>query len=417
MIWDICNTMLEFASIYLIFCAFSGEKVFDKDNTLLYVLLGGGMSVFFCIDIPHYLFLNIILLILVQGITFRKVEIGKRYKYATAAVLITLSMEMMIYSFLPLIVLQTLLGDSIVNIIMVISVASVNWGVAYYKLNRDLGVFVERYYLLLGAVLGVWSLLTQVFLERLGAIWSYIPGTISLGILVFTLLGIIIDIANRRSEEHHQIEMYEERQRILEEFVEQLRKDNHDYKHQLSYIKTNIEMDHNKVIEDYINNLLETDDLMDSILALNNRFLRTVVYQCYMQCKKKGIEFVFNSTGMLPAFPLEEYKLVRIVENLVANAIEYSESLYDQHGIHGYVSICLYADQNENSISIANKYIEKNVNVMSFFSKNYSTKDKTKHSGIGLTNVKELLRGTDLVLAVKNEEEILSFTVSYTMER
>lgn len=54
MLWDIGNTLLEFLTIYLLFTTFAHIKLINR-HLCVFVPIAIGLSVFFCLDIPHFI--------------------------------------------------------------------------------------------------------------------------------------------------------------------------------------------------------------------------------------------------------------------------------------------------------------------------------------------------------------------------
>ena len=119
MLWDIGNTILEFVIIYNLFHLLTDHPINGRES-ILYAFGSIVLSVFFCIDIPHYVLLNVGLFILLQLLCFYKTEIHYRVSASIETVFLTLSLEMMLLSLLPEKLFHTFLGDSIINILLFI---------------------------------------------------------------------------------------------------------------------------------------------------------------------------------------------------------------------------------------------------------------------------------------------------------
>ena len=178
MLWDIGNTVLEFLTVYLLFAAFAHMNFVNR-HLLIYAPIALGLSVFFCIDVPHVLVLNVGLFILAECISFSSVPLKDRILYACFAVFITLSLEMFFNTFLPIHLLHTFRGDTIANLVMVVVVA-VYWYISIKEsFHFDIAAFMKRRYILLIICFVIWASLTQVYLQKASELWSYLPGVIS----------------------------------------------------------------------------------------------------------------------------------------------------------------------------------------------------------------------------------------------
>lgn len=416
MVWDIINTMLEFGAIYLIFHSFTNESLFNK-HCIVYIIFGIVLSVYFCLDLPHYLVLNVIMFVMIQQGTFLHVESEKRIKIAVMTTLIVFSMELMLISFLPEGMYQSFLGDSVVNIIMICVSGVFLFFVRYKNIQEELIAFSRRYFPFIAFVLAVWTLLTQLYLGRLIEQWKYIPGLISILILFFICCGIIVDTNRRRIEERKEVQLYQKNISLIESYISELKKEIHEYKHHMNHLRSIIETETEnetlkKEVRRYVEDVTASSEVLDTILAMDSSLYRAELFGCYMKCIEKTIHFELICSDMLPGFPIEDFQLVQIIGNLIANAIEYNETLEEKKR---FIKIELFADYASNLISISNAYFEESMNTASFFEMGYSTKSKNDHYGMGLSTVEEILSDKAVVIYVKQNKEKheITFTLKY----
>lgn len=65
----------------------------------------------------------------------------------------------------------------------------------------------------------------------------------------------------------------------------------------------------------YLEQMTEDENLLTTILNLNQPVLRAAIYGCYTQCLQENIEFSFSSTSLLPSFKdYNWYKYLRILQ-------------------------------------------------------------------------------------------------------
>lgn len=136
-------------------------------------------------------------------------------------------------------------------------------------------------------------------------------------------------------------------------------------------------------------------------IILNN-ILEEVICSHYNLFKNKGIEPIINITSKKIVRFLDESMLKRIFENIIFNAIKYSENM---------VSISLSAD---GMIEIANKTKKlDSVSVEKLFDRYYTIENAKKASGIGLSIVKQLVELNGGMISAKYSHNILTITIIF----
>lgn len=333
----------------------------------------------------------------------------------------TLSLELMLLSLLPSSLLHTFLGDSIINFLIVVFTGLLFIYIQKKQFASDLNKLTYKYRLPIVLLLLFWSLLTQRYQTQLSAIWKYLPGLISLVILLLLIGATYFTLHLQHSAEHQKITVYEIHLSDINRYLEAIRKENHDYKHQISHLYQRIatassltELKEN--VLPYIDSLSSSTEIPDSILSVNNTMIKALLYGCYLRCQKDEIRFSFETSDMLPAFPLEDYLLVQILENLLSNAIEHNLTLLDPN--NRYVHMKLFADSKNNLISIENPALNMNTPLKEIFKSGFSTKGG-RHQGLGLTNLRETLSENNITFYGKKDEKkgSIIFTLSYPLSK
>ena len=199
--------------------------------------------------------------------------------------------------------------------------------------------------------------------------------------------------------------------------MEAIRKENHDYKHQIRHLYERIATasdlpDLRKTLIPYIDSLNASTAVPDAILSVDNTMIKAVLYGGYLRCQEEGISFSFDSTDLLPAFPIEDYLLVQILENLLSNAIEHNMSIPEEK--KRFVHMRLFADHTDNLIAIENAAGDMDIPLQDMFRSGFSTKDHS-HQGLGLTNTQEILSEHHIAFYGKknSEKSSVTFTLLY----
>ena len=420
MLLDIFNTLLEFLTIYLFFAAFAHIQL--RGYYLWFFLpISIGLSVFFCLDIPHILVLNIGLFILTQFISFSFVPFKERLLYSVCSVFITMSLEMLFNTFLPSHLLHTFRGDTISNIVMVFISFLYYHGFSESAIPFDIAAFLKRRFVLLLICFIIWTALIQVYVLQSSRLWPYIPGVVSLIFFTLFILGMILDISYYRSEEHKQNVIYKENLQSIEKYLQEIKIENHNYKHHIHHLQSMVQTANNlddlqKNIDSYINELDQSSELLEMILATSNIQYKALLYGAYMQCTQKGILFSFTATQILPSFPIDDYQLVVAVENLISNAVEANEVLPNSADRFVHISLC--ADTNMNEISVSNPLPSFSGDINDFLISGNSSKSSSDHSGLGLPSILLTMssHGVNFFGKYDDKSQTICYTIQYVME-
>ncbi|MBO6159019.1 MAG: GHKL domain-containing protein [Firmicutes bacterium] len=420
MLWDIINTLLEFLTIYLLFTSFAHIRILEH-YVWIYLPISIGLSVFFCLDIPHILVLNIGLFIATQCLSFSVIPFRERLLYSVCSVFITMSLEMLFNTFLPMHLLHTFRGDTMSNIVMVLISFLYYLGINKSLIPFDITAFLKRRFVLLLICFVIWTALIQVYILQASRLWSYIPGVVSLVFFSFFIVGMILDIRYYRSEEHKQNVIYKENLQSIEKYLQEIKIENHNYKHHIhhlqSMVQTATNLDDLKLtIDSYVTELDESSELLEMILAISNIQYKALLYGAYMQCTQREISFSFTATQILPSFPIDDYQLVVAIENLISNAVEANEVLPDS--ADRFINISLYADANKNEISISNPLPSFSGDINDFLISGNSSKTSSDHSGLGLPSILLTMSSHKVYFFGKYDDkrQTICYTIQYVME-
>ena len=417
MLWDVANTLLEFLTIYVLFSAFAHLRLIHR-HLWTYIPFAIGLSVFFCLNIPHFIILNIGLFILMQYVSFSSVPSRERILYACCSVFIVLTLELFFNTFLPLHLLHTFRGDTISNLIMVTVIAIYYYISMKTSIHIDVTAFMRRRYILVLICFIIWLALTQVYLQRMSELWSFIPGFISLTFFFIFIIGIILDIRYVRSEEHKQNVIYKDNLKSIEQYLQEIKIENHDYKHHIHHLQNMVRTastikDLQSNVDAYVAELDQSTALLETILAIDNTLFKALLYGAYMNCSRENIPFSFTTTGLLPSFPVKDYQMVAAVENLISNAVEANECLLKEED--RFVKIDIFADSSQNSITISNPVHEYSGNIRDYYMSGNTSKDPNIHYGVGLNSVLSSMsaHGVEFFGQYNELSQTITFTIRY----
>lgn len=245
----------------------------------------------------------------------------------------------------------------------------------------------------------------------------------TLGFLVIETILVLIfifkshDKLSKKIEKNwmnYQLETLQEYTDLLESEQLKLRKFKHDYKNMMLVLKASINPHNNEAFiaidefEDYSDKQLASviwiyKD-MNNIKLMN---LKSLIISKMLKAQSKNIKVIFECRELVNKLIMNEYDYLRIVGNLIDNAIEASiESESKEIGIY------LYRKNHQFNIAITNTYKEE-VNISRITQPGFST--KRNHSGLGLANI-EMIRKNTPNLFIQYQTINNKFTAKVTLE-
>lgn len=411
---DYINCLLEFIYVLILFLSFSGITL-KKQNVIIYAFLSLLTSLLFVfVDTP--LVLNLSLYMLIPAIAFPN-DRKDNLIYMAVSLLITIFLQFMFFSIIPSSLLQTNFGNLINNLSILLVLSVVFLFSNKYKLAETLRPLILNHKFLVIVTLFFACFLGQFYLSRLSVFWTFLPGLVSLFIFLLTVVVLCVYVYHVRSANRLQVQLLMRNIENTENYITSLRMQNHDYKHHLANLRNQVSTsdDLNTLkenIHSYINQMDQDRAFENSILNICQPVLRAALYGCYTKCKQNNIDFQFSTTDLLPNFPLKDFQLTEIMENLTANAIEHNMTL---PSIERKLSISFYALDGRNEITVTNPVRDIQMDLSDMLKYGYSSKD-SNHSGLGLFNIKQLADQNKLQFYGKRSDKYVSFTLLYMEE-
>lgn len=416
MFLDCINTMIEFILVLELYYLVSPTIPTIKD-IIAYSFVGATMSIYFAIFDPQILFLNLLFFVFAQLFCLKSTPLKNRIIFSLISLSGILHLELMFCSILPVSLLQTNFGNSAVVSLILLLLSLSLYFVRRQKINHLISELVLKYKAIVLFLLLFNSLFGQFYLSRLTTVWTHLPGLITVFILVLLLVTLASYIHHIRSTDKLALSMFQNNMKTIEDCLTTIRIANHDYKHQIQHMRDQINSAENLTslkitFNQYIDQLDEDRQLSNTLLAISNPFLRSIIYGCYSRCLKNGIAFKFTATHLLPSFPLKDHQIVDVLQNLLTNALEYNDTLLEEEK---YIEINLYQQDKTHRITISSPCYHPNLSVEQILSSNYSTKSEDGH-GLGLTSVQKLLKQNHILFYVENINGKISFILSYNEE-
>lgn len=409
------NCMLEFAAYLGIYFCLSSSRDYSTKNYLLYFAFGALASIYFINAQPQILPLNIILYTSILLLSFSRRPHKNSLLLSVCSIPLMLILEFTLHSLLPVMSMQTDIGNLITNIVLLLFVFSLLAYLRRIGVSSWVSAFFIQYFPIVIIFTVALVILGQVYLSRLSSAWSYLPGLITL--IVFLAFMVVVYTVTRyhRSEDRLRSQVLEEQIQNSESFVVTMKTQLHDYKHHIQYLLDQIQStpDLTTLREETSEYLVDLDhdrSFYDCLIAIDQPVFRASLFGCFARCKKQNIPFQLITGDLLPHFPLKDYQLVEVLENLISNAIEHNLSLPEEKR---YLLIRLSADGRTHRFSIENPADNIDLPLSELYKNGTTSKDG--HPGLGLGSIQKTLADHDIHFAGSRNHDTgsVSFELIY----
>jgi len=183
----------------------------------------------------------------------------------------------------------------------------------------------------------------------------------------------------------------------------------HDFNNHLQTVYGMIAASGNTEAITYLDTILDEHDELNELIRLKHSALAALLKAKIALTTSKGINFRCSVHTSLENIKIKPHELVNIVGNLIDNAIDAVEGLEPENRC---ISLQIMYREGYFSLMISNfGVIEKNL-LEKIFEETFTTKDISKHSGLGLSTVKKLVtKNKGNVRVNSNPETGTVFTV------
>lgn len=273
--------------------------------------------------------------------------------------------------------------------------------IRYFKFYINLGNMTQKNKALFigNTILGLISICTQFYLI------IFYSDTMPTGIIITSILSLLAyffisfysllstDKLNITSQNLEEAQLYNKTLILLHD---NMRGFKHDFHNIVQGIGGYIDRKDLNGLEKYYRQLLQDCNRVNNLTALsplviNNPAIYNVMAAKYHRADENGIQInlgVFMDLNDLEHH-LKIYEFTRILGILMDNAIESSIECKDKI-IH--VTFRKEDSRHRYLMVIENTYLEKDIDTERIFEKSYSTKSKKTNSGLGLWEVRQILK-------------------------
>lgn len=205
--------------------------------------------------------------------------------------------------------------------------------------------------------------------------------------------GYLLKVIERDTELETELHYVKERHNLSL----QLQVERHDFYNHLTAIYGYIKTGHYSKTEAYIENLYQTVRHIGSLLKIDPPELAAILSAKQEEAKTKGIKLNWQVNMQSNTLPLSSEDLTHLTGNLLDNALEAAKTncspRIDLTLTCNKLGLELKVSNNGNPIS---QNVRKNI-----FDERYTTKDASRHSGLGLYIIKQIIDRHDGQLELK----------------
>lgn len=238
-----------------------------------------------------------------------------------------------------------------------------------------------------------------------------------LGVAVIGALVWVISKDKQRAK----LRQTADRMTDLNLFIDESRQNTHDFNKHIRYLRNAVNVycqqgDTDGLVQDvntYCEELLERSEKDEILLQLDDSTLRALLYGRRAQATAAGILFILDATPLLPRFPVKNYELVEMVDNLMNNAFDGVLTASNER----FIRVILSCEKDaagayRHILCIQNPCSPPNMDEL-LSGRRYTTKSGDHH-GVGLAKVSRLTAGTGGKLILGYEDGIFSAKIVYT---
>ena len=422
-VFNFVNCMIEGVILLLLWGLLVG-KSFGKERYLI------AYSLLCCISVL-VVFINAVSVVIIPlnfcliticfCCAFYKMGIKNASLHSAFAFLVMLYIQAMLLCVLPRVWLGSDFGNLIVNsitlciaIILHLLSRKYKWAVMYKNNRKMMWIYILA---LCIPEIGIMQIFSSVMTA------SESPMMVSLLLLqiLYSVLLLFALFMHLRKTEKRQLEVTRKSIETLNDYLDDSRKLAHDFNKHIRYIRSMVntqstEAELIKNVNTYCEDILEFTEREEVLLQLADPMFRALLSSRQMQAKSMGINFSVIASPVLPEFPIANFQLVDIIENLMDNAFECVSELKENRWIKA--ELCVTPIENgifEQLLCVQNPYEVLDYDAL-LTKKGYTTKTG-KHAGIGLQNVRKIISDTDGQLLLNTDNHIFTIKVIYRTKK
>lgn len=398
-----------------------GRRETELSVSFFILAFAGGIALYFGWDLQPRLLLVFAGVTAVMALCFRGLPLSFTVLHALFALAVTEYLKLLFRCFVPS-EWEDLLEVLLVNGSTFGCVLLLQWIIRKHGLVTQYYEHRQLCWVLI-AILGVPVLILSQFLQNTGREnLGRLPGMFMLlHFLMLCLFGGTL-LAFRAIHESQKIAANERYIHAMEDYVDSARTRAHDYRKHLNYLHDLVMTQDNmeklrQEVQSYYKDLSVENQLNDILLQIEHPLFRALLYGQYETARRERINLRVYATPQLPDFPLPEYKLVEVFQNLMDNAMDAVRKQEPERrwvGVH--LESVLDGRQRKQSMIIENPIPGDMPSIAKMTEKNFTTKQEQGHQGLGLYQVSKVLEKSGGELLLEDQDGVFRVEVSFVQE-
>lgn len=422
-LFNFVNCMVE-AMVLLLFWRLLDLYEFHKCNYLIaYVAICTSASVIVFMNASgmYILILNFLLVFLSMWGGFRHAFLETMI-HTLFSFLLLLYLQCIGVCILPQDLMGTNTGNLLVNLsVLVIGVVLVvlarhyHWSEMYLHNKKAIWLFLL-------ALCVPEIIIAQFFASLVGdATTAVMVILLLLQLLYMSLVVLFFFVLKQQANRRH----WDDTQRHIEELnahLEESRQSMHDFNKHIRYLRNVIAVHAENAqligtVNTYCEDLLDIYEKEEILLQLDDPIFRALLYGRRAQAQKNHIQFYLDATAVLPVFPLRDYQLVEIFDNLMDNAFEgVMELREEERWIRATLQVITQKDGSEiHLFCIENPY--HTLDFSAVIKDEAYTSKGGPHQGVGLRKVSRIVADTGGKVVLNNLNHVFGVKVIYDIPR
>lgn len=219
--------------------------------------------------------------------------------------------------------------------------------------------------------------------------------------LIKTLLSMISDKYENELDENLQ-------QEIITHFQE-VKSQRHDFIFHLNAINGLLYRNEYDECEKYVREVVDDVNAMNETLPVYHPAISALILSLKESAALKGITMNLNIRNDLSDLQMKVYEVNRVLGNLIRNAIEEVENSLSEK----YITVAIYSDTTDIIFDVSNPLINNTEeSILSMFDDGFTTKNKARNHGIGLTVVTQIVEKYGGFIFPELNDDVLSLKVN-----
>ena len=250
-------------------------------------------------------------------------------------------------------------------------------------------------------------------MKQANVLYAIAFGMVIINLYIYNLINDIIDrevSIKEREVEYAQFQNQVDVYHAMRDSLEKQKERAHEFKNHILCVDSLAKSKKYQELEQYISDIFKSSYMDRETIDTNNVIVNTILNEKYNEMMDKGIVFVFRIND-LSALPIENEDLVVILSNLIDNAIEACDR------IEGKKSIKMRFMIEDEIIILSVK--NTGIGLWSSVSNGEiitSKQDRAEEHGIGIRNIKNVIRKYGGTYSIKNTDKEFYFAIEIPMK-